>query len=212
MSLASGKEAEIEVLGPGDLVLAFPSKNPADRGELQRARVTRVFRNITTEWLQLSCGLTVTPGHRFLNEHGGFERIDELLARGGKIVRANGSLEPVTAQRIVYSEATRGLYEEAEDCVIGAASGALALQPQIKRGWRTYNFEVETLHTYIAGGVRVHNDSLGDLISAEDQYQNDYGVAFDPNNPAAVQHRRAISRAARSTAAFSQRLSGAVAT
>nr|WP_188311850.1 hypothetical protein [Salinarimonas soli] len=123
--------------------------------------MTRLFRNITTEWLVLSCGLTVTPGHRFLTEHGTFEAIESILARGGRIVDENGALVAVTAERVVYSEATRHLYEEAEE-VAYATQGGAALSPEIRRGWRTYNFEVEGLHTYVAGGIRVHNDSIDD--------------------------------------------------
>ena len=41
-----------------------------------------------------------------------------------------------------------------------ATHGALALAPAIP-GWQTYNFEVEGLHTYVAGGVGgLHNDSI----------------------------------------------------
>jgi hypothetical protein len=101
------------------------------------------------------------PGHHFLNEHGTFERIDAIAARGGKIVTAEGELLAVTAESVVYSEATRHLYEEAEEIRYDSVGG-LALAPRIERGWRTYNFEVEGLHTYIAGGIRVHNDSIQD--------------------------------------------------
>ena len=58
----------------------------------------RVFRGITTEWLILSCGVVVTPGH-FLNEFASFERIDELVARGGFIVMEDGTRGAVTAER-----------------------------------------------------------------------------------------------------------------
>ena len=33
----------------------------------------------------------------------------------------------------------------------------LALKPEVRKGWKSYNFEVEELHTNIAGGVWVHN-------------------------------------------------------
>ena len=33
------------------------------------------------------------------------------------------------------------------------------MKPEWKKGWKTYNFEVEKYHTYIAGGIRVHNES-----------------------------------------------------
>jgi len=43
----------------------------------------------------------------------------------------------------------------------GQSHGALAMAPRERQGWITYNFEVEGLHTYVADGVRVHNDSTG---------------------------------------------------
>lgn len=36
----------------------------------------------------------------------------------------------------------------------------MPVAPEIRRGWRTYNFEVAGLHTCIAEGIPVHNDSL----------------------------------------------------
>ena len=134
---ADGATRPIEDIAIGDRVLAFDPRDPADA--LKPARVTRLFRNVTEEWLVLDNGLTVTPGHLFLNERGDFERIDSLLARGGGIVGADGAAQAATAQRVVYCEATRALYEEAEQAV-AASSGALALQPQIARGLRSHIF------------------------------------------------------------------------
>ncbi len=42
--------------------------------------------------------------------------------------------------------------------------GTTALKPSVKSGWKTYNFEVEDLHTYVANGVRVHNDSVSQYL------------------------------------------------
>ena len=99
-------------------------------------------------------------------------------------MREDGNVEVASAKPIVYSASSRHLYEEAEELQVEHNS---SVQPQLKRGWRTYNFEVEELHNYIAGGYLVHNDSLGDLLSAENQYANLYGVAFNPDDPVAVQ-------------------------
>ena len=162
---------DIKTVQPGSVVLSFD-----DEGRLTHGSVARVFRGITDSWLILSCGLTVTPGHRFLNERGGFERIDAIVERGGCIVLEDGTLSRVTAERIVYSEATRHLYEEAEEAV-ALTAGSSALKPEVRRGWRTYNFEVEEYHTYIAGGVRVHNDSLGDYVGYAAMMHNDAYVA-----------------------------------
>ena len=135
-----------------------------EEGRLKYGKVARVFRGITDSWLVLSCGLTVTPGHRFLNERDEFERIDAIVARGGRIVLEDGTLANVTAERTDYSEETRHLYEEAED-VVALSAGSGALKPEVRRGWRTYNFEVEEYHTYVAGGVRVITTPSG-IMSA----------------------------------------------
>jgi hypothetical protein len=188
-----GAPKAVEAIAPGDMVMAFDLAAEGGRGRLAPARVRRVFSNLTTELLVLSSRLVVTPGHLFLNERGSCQRIDEIIARGGKIARADGKLESVDARKVVYSESTRRLYKKAED---GRARivRALALRPEIERGWRTYNFEVERLHTYVAGGYRVHNDSLGDMVFVEEEYQKDYGVAWDPNDPQAFSLWRQISK------------------
>ena len=51
-----------------------------------------------------------------------------------------------------------------------------------KPGWKTYNFEVAVHHTYVAGGIRVHNDSgflgrLGNTIN----YGVDQALDVKPN-------------------------------
>lgn len=48
-------------------------------------------------------------------------------------------------------------------------SGGLALKPEVVRGWKTYNFTVEQYHTYIADGVRVHNDSILSHVEPGDE-------------------------------------------
>ena len=96
---------------------------------------------------------------------GGFVKIGDYVASAElagcpvELVGEHGKIVEATWRRVIYSEETRHLYEEAEEVVYASVGGA-ALKPEIKRGWRTYNFEVEDLHTYIAGGIRVHNDSL----------------------------------------------------
>ncbi|MEM5585968.1 calcium-binding protein [Roseibium sp. AS2] len=77
------------------------------------------------------------------------------------MVLADGSEAEVTSERIVYSAATADMFEQAEGYVT-PENGNLALKPVYKKGWKTYNFEVEDFHTYVAGGVRVHNDSWTD--------------------------------------------------
>lgn len=173
--LCTGGNIPIENISIGSTVIAYDNG-----GALYPRKVSRIFRNITDELLKLSCGLTVTCGHLFLNEYNFFEKIESIIARNGKIVLEDGTLTSVTAERIVYSEETRHLYEEAEE-VVYASFGGTALQPEIRRGWRTYNFEVEELHTYIAGGVRVHNDSLQNYLNLSVMMKNDAytAVAID---------------------------------
>jgi len=128
-----------------------------------------LFRNITTEWVILTWQengetheLTCTPGHHFLDEFGNFPAIADILERGGgkeaTVVLADGRLQRVSARRVIYSAETAHLYERASKLETPAVGG-LALSPVVVEGWATYNFEVEDLHTYVAGGVRVHNES-----------------------------------------------------
>ncbi|WP_431310711.1 DUF4214 domain-containing protein [Labrys miyagiensis] len=149
----------IRDIKPGDIVLSFSGSNST----LVFKKVTRIFRGITSEWMIVNSQIVVTPGHRFLNENGKFERIDSIVARGGSIVSAHGATTRATAVYLKYNEFTRSNYEEAlgsEEFVEGTA----ALSVEVSRGWRTYNFEVEELHTYIADGFRVHNDSVSDYV------------------------------------------------
>ncbi|MBG6163791.1 hypothetical protein IWQ54_003462 [Labrenzia sp. EL_195] len=98
---------------------------------------------------------------------GGFKEIESLVSGGrGKVVLADGTEAEVTSERIVYSATTADMFEQAEGYVY-PENGNLALKPVYKKGWKTYNFEVEDFHTYVAGGVRVHNDSWSDNAGFE---------------------------------------------
>ncbi len=68
-----------------------------------------------------------------------------------------------TARAYRYGPETASLFEAVSE-VVYPSDGGTALKPQIREGWRTYNFEVEDLHTYIAGGLRVHNTSVLDIL------------------------------------------------
>ncbi|WP_053078331.1 calcium-binding protein, partial [Methylobacterium tarhaniae] len=68
-----------------------------------------------------------------------------------------------TARAYHYGPETASLFETVSE-VVYPSDGGTALKSQVREGWRTYNFEVEDLHTYIAGGLRVHNTSLPDLV------------------------------------------------
>src|SRR5262249_49064032 len=87
--LADGTTKAIEDVRPGDLVFAFDRHVALGCGPLEPRRVTRLFENVTQEWLKLSpapgcdgdaeqaglSALTVTPGHYFLTPEGQFEEI-----------------------------------------------------------------------------------------------------------------------------------------
>ena len=68
----------------------------------------------------------------------------------------DGETTEVTAERIVFSAETADMFERA---YASQAVGNALLKPQPIDAWVTYNFEVEEHHTYVAGGVRVHNES-----------------------------------------------------
>ncbi|MEC3863467.1 hypothetical protein VK792_19485, partial [Mesobacterium sp. TK19101] len=130
--------------------------------------VTQLLHNVTTEFFRLSNGTVVTPGHRFLRPDGSFTEIKDILADDGRIVLEDGSTTTVTGELITYSSETAHLFEEAEKTVYASEGGA-ALAPQVVRGWKTYNFTVAKHHTYIADGIRVHNDSILSTLEAGDE-------------------------------------------
>ncbi|MCP1561900.1 UNVERIFIED_ORG: Ca2+-binding RTX toxin-like protein [Methylobacterium sp. SuP10 SLI 274] len=70
------------------------------------------------------------------------------------------------ARAYVYGPDTVDIFERASE-IVTPSDGNPALQPQIREGWRTYNFEVEDLHTYIADGLRVHNTSVVDILPGD---------------------------------------------
>ena len=158
------RDKNIENMIPGDIVLAFDPAADFGRGALVPRRITRHYRNTTTEWIKLNWledgepkELITTPGHHFLNDIGQFPTIAAMLRDGQTtVVLADGSLTEVTATRISYAADTAHLFDRA---LSFAATGNAAAQAVEMDCWQTYNFEVEDLHTYVAGGVRVHNDS-----------------------------------------------------
>jgi hypothetical protein len=109
----------ISALRVGDVVLAFDARADRGRGALVPRRVTRLYRNTTTDWLRLrwhdgAREVITTPGHHFLDELGGFPTIEEMTRTGSAtVVLASGALTQVTAERIVYSAETAHLFERA---------------------------------------------------------------------------------------------------
>ncbi|WP_208352882.1 calcium-binding protein [Pseudaestuariivita rosea] len=170
-----GEVSQISSLKPGDTVLAFDPAVDLGRSGLVPRKIVRLYHNVTTEWLKLSWTengeqkeLISTPGHHFLDQFGDFPTVENMLRDGhATVVLASGELTEVTAERIVYSAETADLFERAE---VAAQVGNTALKSEPAEAWVTYNFEVEDLHTYVAGGIRVHNQSgiIGELANAID--------------------------------------------
>jgi len=138
----------IENISSGDIVVSYDTE-----GNLKPGKVKQTFQNHTTDLIRLRRGdeyddLFTTPGHLFLGESGNFFRIGDQLQFVGEevsLVDFHGNI--VTAKR---SKVHPGEIENSppkDDSITQV-------------GWRTYNFEVEDFHTYIADGNRVHNDSF----------------------------------------------------
>lgn len=87
---------------------------------------------------------------------------------------------------IAYSTETAHMFAEAQTKTI-AFEGNTVLKEDVERGWQTYNFEVQTHHNYVAGGIRVHNDSIlsaleeGDTLIALNDDLTDAAVLRDVN-------------------------------
>ncbi|WP_189492253.1 hypothetical protein [Limoniibacter endophyticus] len=201
ISMADGSRKPIEQIAVGDEVLAFDGF-----GALQPRKVTKPFNNVTDEWLELRFAddlnrepLIATPGHVFFTSEGEFKQLHELVDADGKaqIVLEDGSLTRVDVVRISFSEETADRFEIILNKNKTETNDAAS---DIANGWKTYNFEVEGLHTYVAGGVRVHNLSTlqdhtvsesqmtalkglfgDDLISVPSSEQGKFVYIFDPN-------------------------------
>lgn len=82
----------ISEISVGDVVLALDPSSYLGRGELVPRRVTKVYRNTTTEWIKLSWvengeakELFATPGHHFLDELGQFPPLEDMMSEGRAI-------------------------------------------------------------------------------------------------------------------------------
>lgn len=167
---------------------------------LTPGKVVRTFNNVTEDWVEVhftdpvtgeAKTLTATPGHVMLTPQGGYKQLIQMIDVGGeepvlagdrtdvqalgdytgsvRLVLADSQIVTAQVWSVRYSETTAHLYEEAE-MLVTRTEGGLAVQPEVKRGWKTYNFEVEKYHTYIAGGVRVHNMSENVHLAYGDTY------------------------------------------
>ncbi|WP_107677955.1 Hint domain-containing protein [Agrobacterium sp. LAD9] len=175
--LADGTEKPISEVEVGDTVLAFDGSANLGRGALCPRRVKKVFSNTTSEFVRLSWiaegkqrDLVATPGHHFLAVSGDFPELGNMI-KGGRaaLLSRAGEILEVLAETITYCAETAHYFERAE--AVNISSGSSALVKVSPAAWKTYNFEVEDLHTYVAEGIRVHN------ISAPWAHTTEIGIA-----------------------------------
>ena len=94
---------------------------------------------------------------------------------------ADGTIASVSGEYLHYSAETADMFEQAEGYVAQSVGNMALAQSAVggsympragglvyKKGWKTYNFEVADYHTYVAGGVRVHNKSYNYGIQSGD--------------------------------------------
>ena len=143
-------EKFIEDIKVGDLVLAFDCF-----GDLVPKAVSATHQNSTKQFYELDSGLLVTPGHPFLTPSGKFEAISSILSGEGQVVLADGSIRAISGKLIQISDTVRPSYRSFD------GSSAINMATQ---SWPTYNLTVDDLHTFVAGGFRVHNTSIGTHI------------------------------------------------
>ncbi|WP_162236029.1 hypothetical protein [Devosia sp. Leaf64] len=157
--LADGSNKNIEDIVVGDWVSSFDQSAMNGSDVLVAGLVSNTFSDITEEFIVLSNGIVVTPGHHFLDKFGNFRTIKSILETDGFIINALGQAEFVEGRVVTHSESTASMFEQSERYE-QVNSGSLALDSFLKRGWKTYNFEVQRYNTYVAEGIRVHNQSV----------------------------------------------------
>ncbi|MGH1578853.1 MAG: hypothetical protein ACRBCU_16650, partial [Planktotalea sp.] len=173
VKLWGGPEKPIERITSKDIVLTHdPRGNPVP------GVVDKLFTNTTQEFVRLTFAdgredLVSTPGHRFLTETGDYMEIGHMLRLGGGTVRltdTDGSIVTAAGEVITHSAKTAHLFEQSATKTI-AFHGNTVLKEEAAQGWQTYNFEVREHHNYVAGGIRVHNDSVLSHLQAGDNLQ-----------------------------------------
>ncbi len=153
--LADGTSRVIEDILPGDTIAAFDETEGQGRADLRPATVARLLPGVTEEWIVLegtsSASLRqdtrVTPGHRYLTEHGTWMAAADLIASDVRAVAADGSLVPLRGTLLRAADAGSDAGWITPESYV---SGNTVIQPAPVFGWRTYNFEVAELHTYVA--------------------------------------------------------------
>lgn len=172
--MSDGSSKSIENVQVGDQVASFDRNGGRVAGT-----VTRLFRNSTRGFWELENGVLVTGGHRFLTDDNEFREISVILKRGLNVVDAEGNPKKISA-RFIGVDAESFLASG-----VSESGGNLAFRPT--ESYPTYNFEVETYHTYIAGGFRVHNDSYQvDRILHQQMLSNGVGYQIGVKDGAIV--------------------------
>lgn len=171
ITLWNGTTKPIEDITCDDVVLAFDAAGTAVPGF-----VDKLFSNTTQHLVRLTFDtgrdpIVTTPGHSFLTETGLYVEIGLLMKLGNGAVRlvdSDGCIVAARAELIAYSSQTADLFEQAQTQAISAVGNTVIKGDAAPRAWATYNFEVREHHNYIAGGIRVHNDSILSKLEAED--------------------------------------------
>ncbi len=126
-------EVLIQDIAVGDSVLAFDGFN-----ELFTSKFFNLQRKTTDTRVELSVGdktIKATPNHRMFTPSGDFATLNDLIQNA-----QNNILQLVDSAGKIVDVVFKIINLETPE--------------------NTYNFEVETLHTYVAGGLRVHNDCI----------------------------------------------------
>ena len=145
----------ISALRVGDVVLAFDARADKGRGALVPRRVTRLYRNTTTDWLRLrwqggTREVITTPGHHFLDAFGGFPTTLEMAKDGrARVGLASGALGEVTAGRVALGAGKAPVGGRAMGCCVG--DGAVTVGE--RDGGASGAVDGEGVRGYGAGGV-----------------------------------------------------------
>lgn len=166
-----GSEKPVEEITASDIVLAFDTEHNAVPGV-----VDKLFTNTAQEFVRLLFedgreDLVATPGHRFLTETGDYMEIGHMLRLSGcnvRLIDTDGSIVDAKGEVITFCGETADIFEQASAKTI-AFQGNTVFKEPVDAGWRTYNFEVREHHNYVAGGIRVHNESILAKLEAGDQ-------------------------------------------
>ncbi|MBK6026753.1 Ca2+-binding RTX toxin-like protein [Brevundimonas nasdae] len=145
ISMADGSQRAIADIRIDDEVLAFDPSEAGGRGVLSRGRVTRLFETPDQPVFDFH-GVIVTADHPFLTEEGAFRPLSEIVADDGLIVDESGAYHRACGNS--RTDVERNTSAEARWSLKSAGTATV------------YNIEVEGLHTYVAAGWRVHNESV----------------------------------------------------